>query len=108
MQVHVAVALNLWCNLVVNVILWPFCKIYCCRIPQIVFVNNFRLLRYIFNTLSLIFILEKCLQANLSKKAKTMSLPLQPIKPMFSNICMALVIFKLLKDLLSLKLPISC
>ena len=37
---HIVVALNLWGDVVVNVLFWLFCKNYHYRAPKIVSVSN--------------------------------------------------------------------
>ena len=79
MQMHIAFALNIWCNIVVNPTTWLFCRTYHYRIPKRVLVSNFRLLRYVISAMHLRLNLKKYLQSNLNKKSKTVILPLQPI-----------------------------
>ena len=75
MQMHVAVALSLWGDVIVNVILWYFYNYYHCKTPKLVSVSNYRLLRYVFSFLSLRLSLKIHLQAKFNKKAKAASLP---------------------------------
>ena len=43
------VALNLWGNIVVNMFLGFFGRVFHCRTPKLALASNLRLLRHVFN-----------------------------------------------------------
>ena len=104
---HGVVALNLWGNVVVNMIFWLFCKSHHYETPKLVFLSNLSLLKYVVIVLCPRFRLKNCLQTNLSKKSRTVILPQQPNKLIFINFFMLIVVPDPLCNLPSLKLPIS-
>ena len=53
LYMHVVVALNLWGNVVVYMIIWVFGKSCAQRKVRLIPVSNLRLLRYVFSILSL-------------------------------------------------------
>ena len=87
LQIYLAVALNLWGDVFVNMIVLYFRRIYNCKKTKLVFIYNLRLIRYVYSILHLRLDLGLCLKANLSTLAKTVVLPLQPILLMVSSNC---------------------
>ena len=104
---HVAVALNLWGDVVVLIFFGFFFKSHHQRTPKLIPVSNLGFPKYTLSILILRLSLIKCLLTNLIKKAKTVSLPLKLLKLIFSNMCMPVITPKRLWDLHNLMLSIS-
>ena len=106
MKMSIAVALNLWGDIVVSMFFWLFLKNYHCITPKLFILSNLGLAKNVFGVLYLRICLKKCLWANLSKKTKTVNLPLQLMKLILNSTCMP-VIPNPLWNLPNLILPIS-
>ena len=61
---HIAVGLNPWGDIIVYMILWHFCKSHHQRTPELVPVSNLKLLKHVFNILSLRLSLRKHFPSN--------------------------------------------